>query len=78
MFRNRIGLKSRETVGPSCAPTSAITTGSPSNSRSITLISRDSSQPFTNPAAARSASGLEVSYVISRSARTRSSMSGQG
>jgi hypothetical protein len=38
-----------------------MTTGSPSNSRSITSISRDSSQPLTNPAAARSASVFEVS-----------------
>ena len=56
------------------APTSAITTGRPSKSRSTTSISRASSQPLTNAAAARSASGFEVSYLIRRSARTRSSM----
>jgi hypothetical protein len=49
------------TVGASRGPTSASTTGSSSNERSSTVISRDSSQPLTNPAAARRPSALDVS-----------------
>src|ERR687885_2587374 len=64
----------KSTTGPSRAPTSAWRTGSPSKSRSRTSMSRASSQPLMNAAAERMASGLEVSYVMRRSARTRSSM----
>ncbi len=42
-----------------------------------TGMSRASSQPFTNPVATRRPSGVDVSYVIRRSARTRSSIGGR-
>ena len=60
-------------LGP-VSPTVAVSTGRPWNSTDETSTSIESSQPLTNPAAARIPSGAEVSYVISRSASARSSM----
>src|SRR3954451_8163422 len=61
------------TVGPFSGPTSAVSTCSSPNSWSRTSMSRASSQPLTKPAAERRPSTDEVSYVINRSVRTRSS-----
>src|SRR5215203_3594598 len=60
-------------VGPAGGPMSAVSTGSSPKTVPWTSISRASSQPLMNPAQARIPSGWEVSYVISRSARARSS-----
>ena len=69
----RRGGRGGRASAPSAGPTSAVSTGSSPNVASWTSISRASSQPLMNPAHARIPSGVEVSYVISRSARARSS-----
>ena len=51
---------------PSGGPTTALSACRSPNLWSTTSISRASSQPLMKPAAARSPSTLEVSYVIRR------------
>src|SRR5215216_294104 len=59
---------------PSGGPTAALSACRSPNLWSTTSISRASSQPLMNPAAARSPSTFDVSYVIRRSVSARSSI----